>query len=133
MTAEQQEKARFFAQYWGCKVLYVGGVGLVKVGYGGWNLHHKDFFLELTPLSMITDEDAIQVIRFHEILKGHVCVSEESNIDTIKNVINYIQIHRHDVVDFLRSCGYALPWMGISVEEQVQRGWIKPREPQTDK
>lgn len=29
------------------------------------------------------------------------------------------------VFDFLRSCGYALPFMGISVEQMVEWGWIK--------
>lgn len=52
-------KCRFFAQYWGVKCMYVGGVGLVEIGNGGWNLKHPDFFLELKPLSKLSDEDAI--------------------------------------------------------------------------
>ena len=40
-------KCRFFAQYWGTKTMYVGGVGLVEIGKGGWNLKHPDFFLKL--------------------------------------------------------------------------------------
>lgn len=27
--------------------------------------------------------------------------------------------------DYLRSKGYALPWMGLSVEEMIKAGWIK--------
>jgi hypothetical protein len=27
--------------------------------------------------------------------------------------------------DYLRSKGYAIPWMGLSVEEMVEAGWIK--------
>lgn len=29
------------------------------------------------------------------------------------------------VYDFLRSRGYVLPWMGLSVDEMVEAGWIK--------
>ncbi|GEM_PF-557576 len=29
------------------------------------------------------------------------------------------------VINFLRSKGYALPWMGVSVEKQVEYGWVK--------
>jgi len=44
-------RSRFFAQYWGTKSLYIGGVGLVELGTGGWNLKHPDFFLQLKPIS----------------------------------------------------------------------------------
>jgi hypothetical protein len=30
-----------------------------------------------------------------------------------------------NISDYLRSKGYALPWMGLSVEEMVEAGWIK--------
>jgi len=29
------------------------------------------------------------------------------------------------IVDHLRSKGYALPWMGLSVDQMVEAGWIK--------
>lgn len=48
---EHSVRCRFFAQYWGVNVLYVGGVGLQKVGEGGWNLKHPSLFLKLRPLS----------------------------------------------------------------------------------
>ncbi|TDO21917.1 hypothetical protein [Pedobacter duraquae] len=32
------------------------------------------------------------------------------------------------IVDYLRSKGYALPWMGLSVEKQIEYGWIKLKE-----
>lgn len=42
----------------------------------------------------------------------HVFSSENQNaIDT--------------AIDYLRSKGYALPYLGISVEEQIEFGWIK--------
>jgi hypothetical protein len=30
--------------------------------------------------------------------------------------------------DYLRSKGYALPWMDLSVEDLVEYGWIKLKE-----
>jgi len=109
---QEEERAKFFNLYHGQKVLYIGGEGKVALGYGGWNLHHPDFFLELTPLTMVTEEHYIQVK-----------LMEESK--TINELIF--------AVDFLRYKGYALPWMGISVEEQVSRGWIKLRSFITNK
>jgi hypothetical protein len=35
------------------------------------------------------------------------------------------------IYDFLRSRGYALPWMGLSIEEMVNSGWIKFEKNQT--
>jgi hypothetical protein len=30
--------------------------------------------------------------------------------------------------DYLRSKGYALPWMGLSVDELVEYGWVKLKD-----
>lgn len=40
------------------------------------------------------------------------------------------QLERHlpnasRAYDYLRSKGYALPWLGLSVEQQIEYGWIK--------
>lgn len=32
------------------------------------------------------------------------------------------------VIDYLRSKGYVLPWMGLSVEKLVEYGWVKLKE-----
>lgn len=32
---------------------------------------------------------------------------------------------KKQMADFLRSRGYALPFKGISVEEQIKAGWVK--------
>lgn len=127
------QKAKFFAQYWGCNVLYVGGVGFQRVGFGRWNLRHPDFFIELTPLSQISDEDAIEVAKILDPMQEH---------GDYRQVLEYIdefdmllsdQIERNgaivlNVFDYLRSKGYALPWLGISVEEQIKLGWIKLKD-----
>ena len=110
-------KCRFFAQYWGTKKMYVGGVGLVEVGKGGWNLKHPDFFLQLKPLSKITDEDAISMYR------GLERNYESSNqfLEDYKS-IGFLE---QSEVDFLRSKGYAVPYMEYSVDELVKIGWVQ--------
>ena len=110
-------KCRFFAQYWGTKTMYVGGVGLVEVGKGGWNLKHPDFFLQLKPLSKITDEDAISMYR------GLERNYESSNqfLEDYKS-IGFLE---QSEVDFLRSKGYAVPFMGYSVDDLVKIGWVQ--------
>ena len=110
-------KCRFFAQYWGTKTLYVGGVGLVEIGKGGWNLKHPDFFLQLKPLSKITNEDAISMYR------GLERNYESSNqfLEDYKS-IGFLEQRE---VDFLRSKGYAVPYMEYSVDELVKIGWVQ--------
>ena len=110
-------KCRFFAQYWGTKTMYVGGVGLVEVGKVGWNLKHPDFFLQLKPLSKITDEDAISMYR------GLERNYESSNqfLEDYKS-IGFLE---QSEVDFLRSKGYAVPYMEYSVDELVKIGWVQ--------
>lgn len=110
-------KCRFFAQYWGTKTMYVGGVGLVEVGKGGWNLKHPDFFLQLKPLSKITDEDAISMYRGLE----RNYESANQFLEDYKS-IGFLE---QSEVDFLRSKGYAVPYMEYSVDELVKIGWVK--------
>ena len=117
-------KCRFFAQYWGVKCMYVGGVGLVEIGTGGWNLKHPDFFLELKPLSKITDEDAIEVSNIwgskveSKILGNIIAVRIGTKAESeVRNSIG--------VIDFLRSKGYALPFMDLSIEDLVSFGWVR--------
>ena len=115
---------RFVAQYWGTKTLYVGGVGLVEVGTGGWNFKHPDFFLELKPLSKLNDKDAIEVSKIwgskveSKILGNIISIRIGTKGESeVRNSIG--------VIDFLRSKGYALPFMEYSIEDLVSFGWVR--------
>lgn len=167
-----QDKAKFFSLYWGQKVM-INGSSIFEVGYLD-EPREKDY-LKLKPLSSITDEEIIEILRLAHNLKSitsefkcaikrendiihcwyvnsetsgeyHICLnfkyatincnlhfkemsgdklsSHKVNIGEIhfsaSRVVGYIQI-----VDFLRSKGYALPWMGLSVGELINFGWIK--------
>ena len=132
------------------------------------NMDNQDYlYLELTPLSSITDEDAVEVAKLLGIEPESFC-DEEDEVDGIarskENVsLNYwyrcsseteeYDITGHEIcraneltlisgtmwgipdpktviviTDYLRSKGYALPWMGLSVEEMIEYRWIKLKE-----
>ena len=114
---ETAVKCRFFAQYWGTKTLYVGGVGLVEIGKGGWNLKHPDFFLQLKPLSKITDEEATSMYRGLE--------RNYENSNQFLEDYQSIGFLEQSEVDFLRSKGYAVPFMEYSVDDLVKMGWVQ--------
>ena len=127
MENTSDNKSKFMALYWGQKVLYVGGVGICEIGKGGWNLKHPDFFLELKPLSSITDEDAIEVSRvldsnFRQPLDVKYW---PFHVNRGKSHILPTRPCRSDVADYLRSKGYALPYFNLSVEQQIEYNWIK--------
>lgn len=86
---------------------------------------HEDYankvrngFLDLKPLSSITDEDAFNYA------KNYLGWTDPE--DYKKWFLDQgCQIKGHRHADYLRSQGYALPWMGLSVETLVEFGWIK--------
>ena len=122
-------KCRFFAQYWGTKTMYVGGVGLVEIGTGGWNLKHPDFFLQLKPLSKITNEDAVKIAQIFgmtedlEFIGIILCTTMFDNSEKESETVLYNSNAK--AVDYLRSKGYALPFMEYSVEDLVELGWVR--------
>lgn len=165
-----ENKAKFFALYYNQKVLKVTQNRLDVVSKS-WNWEHSNFYLELTPLSQITNEDAIEVSRLcldpkekplevveiinWDWLKKIVVNREPSLTDKDTIVEMYIsfnfedtevkftwdynnskgsgQLERHlpnamRAYDLLRYKGYAVPWMGLSVEQLVSFGWAKLKE-----
>lgn len=128
-------KQRYIAAHWRQDVIiYKNEILFVMPETIHVTIIHNAHLL-LTPLSMITDEHAIEVF---DMLFGHSETHREKpqefKIDLGKSwglsiftetygyyyPKSYIQM-----LDFLISKGYALPWMGISVEELVKRGWLK--------
>ena len=59
-----ENKAKFFAQYWGQHVLYFSSDFLRKIDNLTLDSIENDDFLELKPLSQISDEDVIQGITY---------------------------------------------------------------------
>jgi hypothetical protein len=121
MKAEinNENKVKFFALYWGQEVLFddlYGNKNLIV--NSGINLNWVNWSIELKPLSLITDEDA-EVINL---------TSEDYNEDGWVDKDGLFYFWAFQDIDYLRSKGYALHWMGLSVKEMVDAGWIKLTE-----
>lgn len=87
----------------------------------GFNSQLKSSWLSLTPLSKITDEDALNIAVIVGLLHdGKI----ESIVNWIESNISNRKINP-DVIDYLRKKGYAVRYDGLSVEQQIEFGWIK--------
>lgn len=152
-----ENKARFFAQYFGQHVLYFTSDFLRKIDYLTIVGIENDDYLELKPLSQISDEDAIEVAKLVSPMLfegrgkngGHYIDKSETwwysvkhngktlmvDIDLNGYVFEYDGVDEYKRpsrsligTDYLRSKGYALPWMDLSVEDLIEYGWIKLNE-----
>jgi len=128
-----------------CTYLQTGSNGLME-GY-----------LFLKPISSISDEDAVEACKVAYNLSfsyGAKWVTETDPVIGYMTVKSHMSHHSFDidfesglveqyqdefnesgnlmnhyaVCDYLRSKGYALPWMGLSVGEMVEASWIKLQE-----
>lgn len=117
-----ENKSRFFAQYWGQKVIALDDEQTFIIS----DLSQiKNWHLELTPLSDITDEDAKKVAALaYKIRTGNIVDGKGYLHQFDKVNASYPTI----ISDYLRSKGYALPWMGLSVEQLMKYGWVKLEE-----
>lgn len=129
MENNLENKAKFFAQYWWQKLFVINGNN--EDTYNNWRTEDLDKgYMLLTPLSDITDEDAVEVYDL-------VYVSDfkpKFKIGEIKKTLlknfheEFTDFSPKDfllIFDNLRSKGYALPWMGLSVEKLIEYGWVK--------
>ena len=133
-------KAIYFAQHW-------GQLAFIK-------MPHEDIFrdrisdvtinfvecIPLKPLSAISDEDAIEcvklyksnvrgdigIVEIHELIRASQELKERIILNYWNGINNGFNVLA--VYDYLRSQSFALPWMGLSVEELQSRGWLKIRE-----
>lgn len=143
-------KRRFFALYWGQQIMRLNfdhpeNTDVYEIDRHNMHSIEEEEYLELKPLSSITDEDAIELSKFQLWNEG----KEYEMIDSNKKRDEYLIKHaKFDIkdseieqkhtnldqslyaksYDFLRSKGYALPYLGISVETLVEWGWVKLKE-----
>lgn len=127
----KENKARFFNQYHS-QIIQCYNDGDQKFGpfpIGNENVITKLDYLELTSLSNISDEDAIEVAKICGWPESHERFEErvyQFKIDFAYDSQNgFKRSHKAYVFDYLRSKGYALPWMNLSVEELLEYGWIR--------
>jgi hypothetical protein len=141
----KNEKQRFFALYWGQEVCQTKG-GRYEIDENCFPLWGKSY-LELKPLSKLSDDDAIEIGKFvdsksNKFINVNYSFSEKKKLPYIKSVIsdkgrfdiidNFSLLIEDkiinfslDIFDYLRSKGYAVPFMEYSVENLVEMGWIK--------
>ena len=117
-----ENKAKFFAQYYNQYVLYFTQSFLRKVDHLILSHVEDSDYLELKPLSSITDEDAEFIG-----LDTHYNKTESvyKNAEDFLIITDYFGFLTQFESDYLRSKGYAVPFMGLSVEELESFGWIK--------
>lgn len=98
----------------------------IENGYNG--------YIELKPLTNMTDEEAEEWISLlmpdweGAFLEEGITLMEwkEEAIEHILNgTIEMAFSISQKTTDFLRSKGYALPWMDLSVDELIEYNWIK--------
>ena len=133
-------KENLFAQYWGQKVaLYFENIFSYDFGFPKhW---FNDTKLKLKSLSGLSKEDAIFIYcSKNGILKtDRVSLVEYSFSNNILGIEIYSPDYNTQLIpkdyfsidglsvkltDYLRSKGYAVPFMGISVENLIENGWV---------
>lgn len=116
-----ENKMKFFAQYWGQDNLCDVSHGFKSENENcNWHQLFQNNYLELIPLSLITDEDYRYVVKNERMNPNH-------SLDDVELEGRISGIKESDILcaDYFRSKGYALPWLGLSVEKQIEYGWIK--------
>lgn len=130
-------KSKFFAKYYGQRIQRYGKSPVLMNTFCDKE-YIKDMHLELTPLSQITDEDAIEVAKIIEpelktgtfkIMKtkpsGHTCIMKDGDWMCQVAITNERVLGNSHATDYLRQKGYALPYLDSSVEQQIEYGWVK--------
>lgn len=132
MENNLQNKAKFFAQYLGQEVI-IEDTSVIRKNILELFPHQlesilkgklKYSYLELTPLSLITDEDAIKIGELDKTNHPNKKLIGHSIIHWL-NKEGYHRQFTSEMADTLRSKGYALPWVGLSIEQQIEFGWVK--------
>jgi hypothetical protein len=108
---EPSVKCMFFAQYQFSHVCFDG---------------ISNSTLLLKPFSKITNEEAKELLKIMDL--GHLCGSVTSLVlsvlDNYGKTTGKVSIWL-EINDYLRSKGYAVPFMGHSVDDLISFGWVK--------
>lgn len=138
---EQEDKKAFFAQYWGqCVFLTMPSepnhdVVILKSRWIDYLYDRALPCLLLKPLSQISDEDAIEVIKLSSVYE------DKDTDEFVKLIVKSGTFNKYllevrpmwftesiKVTDYLRSRGYALPFRSYTVEQMIELGWLKLTE-----
>lgn len=127
-------QAGFFANYYGVKCLRnillnpeLPAQILIRV----WSEELKNQFLELKDLRDITVDELGNLARFYEQTATNVYIHDDQlTFDYYSGDETHsaaVELNSGYCLDFLRSKGYAIEWMGLSVTELIEYNWIKTK------
>ncbi len=133
-----ENKAKFFAQYWGQNVQYYTTNGIDYPFQVNENFTEAlgISYLLLTPLKNISNEDAIEVAKINI---GRLLpeMDERQLLQVAHRQLNGISNNKYDgqfpiefinMIDFLRSKSYLLPYKDLSTDDLIAYGWAKEKE-----
>lgn len=80
--------------------------------------------LNLKSLSSITEQDLLELADFAGLDNEEL---DKNWRDGVNEIVDHFNDEDAFLVlgDYFRYRGYAIPWMGITVDEQIKAGWIK--------
>jgi len=134
MEITLENKAKFFAQYIGNKFMAdhcLTTLDIIRLDSDkpyGWidTLGQRNYTsngqLILKPISSINPYD---IVRVPDSKGEYYTTTYSAFANGIGGFLNHLTPSNFD---YLRSKGYALPWMGLSVEQMVEAGWVKLHE-----
>ena len=141
-----ENKAKFFAQYWGQHLIIMGSF-LRRIDHVTLCNKENDDILQLKPLSQISDEDVIQGITYlynitrealgeileikhYDTFSSITTIGIGCNFKTSRSIHHWRGTKKIGSVeaDYFRSKGYALHYIDLSVEDLIKYGWVKLEE-----
>lgn len=119
MENSLNNKAKFFSLYWGLNCIsnddFVWhGQETLETALKASKGDLSGWYATLKSLKDINDEDAFKI--------GF------GNKNSFLAINKELYIYHVNSVDYLRSKGYALPWMELSIEQLIEYGWVKVKE-----
>lgn len=134
-----ENKANFFAQYIVAEPQVLTSNSMGHLNVETYHLNIKNGFekrcLLLKSLSQLSDEDKHEVFVIEDAFNEaeNITIHFSSNFDTCHfiNEWDEVEFKRPLLVQsyqYLQSKAYALPWMGLSVEQLISFGWVKLKE-----
>lgn len=124
-------KARFSYQYYGQPVFRLDGLSQLKTKPFE-NMMEGDY-LELTPLDQISDEDLLWCYHKHsEMIAYDYTMDFKGLLQSARLWLQqggYKDLIKYTVLtDYLRSKSYAMPYIGHSVQQLIEAGYMKLKE-----
>jgi len=128
-----ENKNKFYGQYYGQNVLTVGNA-ICDNTEEYWiekSLQHTQYLL-LKSISSITADEILKISHKigGDIEDAIVFINYIMNNDVLGNACEF-NVYCNEiiaVIDYLRSKSYALSYMGVPVETQIEYGWVKLKE-----